>query len=250
MTLIDARTFTIPLQIPVVATIVAVVGYAVQAIVHAPAKLGQRWPIPLVDGMWLSITIGGIIGLVISFILLKAKVFRYSFADYNDFVKEGETLGDYPHARREMLVELLYLLPCIVGLLGGWLIGRTWSGVELPLFVAALGACGLGYIVGGGLVWAIRIFGSLAFGREAMGLGDVHLLAAVGAALGWRDPIFIFFAAAFVGLFWVLLTILLGGVFKGLRRELPYGPHLAVATLLVIAAHNFIYPHLWQRILP
>ena len=46
----------------------------------------------------------------------------------------------------------------------------------------------LTYLVGGGVVWLVRIAGSLAFGKEAMGLGDVHLMAGVGACLGWIDP--------------------------------------------------------------
>jgi leader peptidase (prepilin peptidase)/N-methyltransferase len=64
-----------------------------------------------------------------------------------------------------------------------------------------------------------------------MGLGDVHLMAAVGACIGWINSTVAFFAAAFVGLFWVLLATLFGG---GLRRTMPYGPYLAVATVLVL----------------
>ena len=64
-----------------------------------------------------------------------------------------------------------------------------------------------------------------------MGLGDVHLMAAVGACLGWIDAILAFFGAAFVGLAWQGLGRLFSGVF---RRAMPYGPCLAVATLLVV----------------
>ncbi len=40
-----------------------------------------------------------------------------------------------------------------------------------------------------------------------------------------------FFGAAFVGLAWVLLGKLLGG---RLKRVMPYGPFLAVSTVLVL----------------
>ena len=91
----------------------------------------------------------------------------------------------------------------------------------------------LGYLVGGGLVWGIRIFGTLGFGREAMGLGDVHLLAGVGAVVGWWDPILIFFIAPFSGLLYAGFAVVLEKIGKK-QSEIPYGPHLAVATLLVV----------------
>jgi leader peptidase (prepilin peptidase)/N-methyltransferase len=82
------------------------------------------------------------------------------------------------------------------------------------------------------VVWATRIFGSLAFGKEAMGIGDVHLLAAVGACFGWIDAVLAFFAAAFVGLAWTVLAAVASG--GKLQRAMPFGPYLAVGALLVL----------------
>jgi leader peptidase (prepilin peptidase)/N-methyltransferase len=114
--------------------------------------------------------------------------------------------------------------------LAQWLAGRgmleTW-----PLWVSVLAGVLIGYLVGGGIVWGVRIFGSLAFGKEAMGLGDVHLWAAVGACLGWIDATIGFFLAAPVGLVWVLIAGIFGGKFA---KTMPYGPYLAGATLLVL----------------
>jgi leader peptidase (prepilin peptidase)/N-methyltransferase len=95
----------------------------------------------------------------------------------------------------------------------------------------------LGYLIGGGLVWAVRILGSIGFGREAMGLGDVHLMAAVGACIGWIDSTLAFFGAAFVGLAWAILSGISGGK---LRRMMPYGPFLAVSTVLVLLGKPLI----------
>ena len=67
-----------------------------------------------------------------------------------------------------------------------------------------------------------------------MGLGDVHLLGAIGAVLGWVDPVWIFLLAPFSGLSWVVVSMGTSSLLKRERRELPYGPHLAVATLAVI----------------
>ena len=63
-----------------------------------------------------------------------------------------------------------------------------------------------------------------------MGLGDVHLLGAVGACLGWIDAIGAFFAAVVVGAIWGVLGSIIGGSF---RRMLPFSPFLALGTLLV-----------------
>jgi len=151
----------------------------------------------------------------------------------------------YPHARREMMKEVVFVAPVVaLAYLGGalasrWMGPATWDAASgalvLPhppqLWLSVLGGVLLGYLVGGGVVWATRICGSLGFGKEAMGLGDVHLMAAVGACVGWIDAVLAFFLAAFVGVAWAVLGAVLGGKVK---RSMPYGPFLAVATLLVL----------------
>jgi len=246
MTIIDARTFTIPIEISAVATIVAFTAWFVQALLPLRLSTEQAWPIPLVNSNWFFIACGGLLGLLISYILLRRGILRPSFIDYDEYVKDDEPLADYPHGRREMLVELLYLVPCIVLALAGWFVARSLGPVQLPLLLQAMGATFMGYLIGGAVVWTVRILGTFLFGREAMGLGDVHLLAAVGAVLGWRDPLLIFFSAAFVGLGWWVLSMPLKLVFKKLRRELPYGPHLAVATLLVLLLQSPPFAGVWS----
>jgi leader peptidase (prepilin peptidase)/N-methyltransferase len=156
----------------------------------------------------------------------------------------------YPHARREMLKEMAFLGPCAALLLAGWYLGHSLAGLTYrddlgiwtvaagsplahpaPLWLTVLGGVCLGYLIGGGIVWLVRILGSLALGKEAMGLGDAHLMGAVGACLGWIDAGLAFVGAAFVGLFWVLLSTIFSG---SLKRTMPYGPYLAVSTLLVV----------------
>ena len=148
---------------------------------------------------------------------------------------EGETLGEYPFARREMWKELLFLAPIILGAIAGWLV-VCWAGCagDVPRWLGAVAAALFGWLIGGGLIWGVRVLGTLAFGREAMGMGDVHLLAAVGAALGWIDPIRAFFIAPFMALAWVAFSRLVSLFGREEGRELPYGPHLAMATVVVI----------------
>lgn len=238
-TLIDARTFLIPAVVTNVLGGTAVLGWGVQAMLP-----NTRWGV-VVDGFPLSplspamsiVVLGASLGLAVSIGLLWTGRMRRSFEDYEDFVEEGELIAEYPHARREMLREIAFLAPAGVGAIIGLGVvttaGASWQGSGEAQLWSVLAAVGLGWLVGGALVWVVRILGTLAFGREAMGMGDVHLLAAIGAALGWEDPIRIFFIAPFLALGWVLI----GRVVSLLRRkpgkELPYGPHLAAATVVV-----------------
>lgn len=155
----------------------------------------------------------------------------------------------YPHARREMIKELAFLAPPAgLAMVGAWAAvalvthfagpwtysattGQAIAPAAAPLWLLVLSGVLLGYLIGGGVVWAVRIGGSLAFGKEAMGLGDVHLMAAVGACLGWADPTIAFFAAAFVGVGYAAGGLVM---LRRVPRAMPYGPFLAIATMLVV----------------
>jgi leader peptidase (prepilin peptidase) / N-methyltransferase len=99
----------------------------------------------------------------------------------------------------------------------------------------------LGFLVGGLVVWMVRILGSYGFGREALGLGDVHLMAAVGAVLGAGPATVAFFIAPFFGI--VKAVVML---FTSKNRELPLGPYLSMATATVMVFYcpiaNYLSP--------
>ena len=231
MTMIDARTFTIPIQIPLFMTVVAFGVAIVQSWITIRHTTDQLWPYPLIDWTWAGAAIGGMLGVILSAVLLKCGIFKYSFADYEEYIEGEDKLAVYPHARREMLKEFVVVFPIALGFIIGWMIG--YENGYPSLAVQGIAGSMLGYLVGGGLVWGVRIVGTLCFGKEAMGLGDVHLLAGVGAVVGWWDPILIFFIAPFSGLLWVAISKLLEKIGKQFN-EIPYGPHLAVATLIVV----------------
>jgi leader peptidase (prepilin peptidase) / N-methyltransferase len=75
-------------------------------------------------------------------------------------------------------------------------------------------------------VWTDR----LTLPREAMGLGDVKFMGAIGAFLGWQGALFSLMISAFIGAGVGVVLIACG------RREwssrLPYGPYIAVAATL------------------
>lgn len=203
---------------------------------------------PAIIGMWVGVAIGlkfnawqlglalgGSIGLVIGIILRR-------FAPTPAPSDDDPIWLHYPYIRRELVKEIIFILPIILGFAAGWLIDSQFlsHAAEPPLWLAALGGSLLGLLAGGGIVWATRIIFSYAFDMEAMGLGDVHLMAGVGAVLGWIDPLLAFFIAPLFGLIWAMSTPLLRTVVKKLPTALPYGPHLATATLLILLGKPLI----------
>ena len=83
----------------------------------------------------------------------------------------------------------------------------------------------IGMAASGGIVWAVRLVGTAALRREAMGFGDVTLMMMIGAFLGWQAGLMLFFLAPFAGLLVGLLQFVL-------RRDdvIPYGPFLCLAA--------------------
>jgi hypothetical protein len=86
-------------------------------------------------------------------------------------------------------------------------------------------------VASGGIVWAVRLIGTAALRREAMGFGDVTLMMMVGTFIGWQASLIAFFLAPFAGL-------LIGIAQFVLRRDdvIPYGPFLCMATAAVVIA--------------
>lgn len=65
---------------------------------------------------------------------------------------------------------------------------------------------------------------SVVIPREAMGMGDVHLLGMVGAFFGWSGVLFSLFASSL----FAIIAALIGRV--GFGKQLPYGPFIALGA--------------------
>lgn len=126
--------------------------------------------------------------------------------------------------------------PRLALLATGWLaIAGAWAigGLRFEGLLTAL----VGAVVTGGIVWGTRAGASLALGREAMGLGDVTLMAMVGAWLGWQASVLACFLGVLFGLFHAVVQIV-----RHRDSELPFGPGLCMGTATVVIG----WRPLWQ----
>ena len=74
----------------------------------------------------------------------------------------------------------------------------------------------------------------LVLPREAMGLGDVKFMGAIGAFLGWQAVIFSLVISSLIGALVGGALVIFGR--RALSSRLPYGPYIALAATLWIFA--------------
>lgn len=250
---VDAELWLVPLEVLWVCSVIGI----------ASAGLAPHSFMPTVPPIAVAMSFAALVGLGIAVALTHAGYLRQSFADAEPAPpapsQEGEKSGGKePKAvaftkehginpRKEVLWEVLFLAPAALLAIGAWALLRhspsanaAWAALfdagrhpHLAPRMAGAGAAAFGYLVGGLWIWGVRILGTLGFGKEAMGLGDVHIMAAVGAVTGWIVPSIAFFVAPFFGLAWAAALAIGRG-----QRELPYGPWLAAASVVVMVFYD------------
>jgi len=216
--LIDAETGYVPLPLTGVATAVGLLGMTLQGLmpVGASGPLAEGWPSGAVAPAWCSAGVGGLAGLVSAGLMLRAGLLPRTF----EAADPDDDHWTPSRSRREVLKEVPFLAIASLGMVVGH------------------GLATSGQVSAEGPIWLARILGTLGFGREAMGLGDVHLQAAVGAAFGWKVAVMAFFVAVFIAILWTILSVFLRRFATFFKREIPFGPHLAAAAILFVVARG------------
>lgn len=88
----------------------------------------------------------------------------------------------------------------------------------------------LGMLVGGGIFLAITLIGGLIYGKEAMGLGDVKLMGALGLYFGVSNIIAIALIAFLLGAVIGVIAILTKKVKS--NEYIPFGPFIVIAAFI------------------
>lgn len=125
-------------------------------------------------------------------------------------------------------------LVLLIGLVASAQIYLFWK-LGPPHWEGLLSAL-VGMMVSAGIVWVVRLVGALVLRREAMGFGDVTLMAMIGALLGWQASVVVFFAAPFFAIIYALSRLVLRG-----EREIPYGPFLCASAALVVVGWSRVW---------
>jgi leader peptidase (prepilin peptidase)/N-methyltransferase len=269
---IDLELWIIPLSACWIITGMGIVGSALAPLLIDYKLIRGYHLLPYASADTAALALGAAIGLGISMLLLVTGLLKQSYdfpeqtedqrpeteasASLNDSSADAspKTGGDEDEGRInhriEALRELLFLTPIIAGAVVVLLLTKKvepirgfWLDLlERPVVAGLFGSI-FAYFIGCGIVWTARILGTLAFGKEAMGLGDVHLMGAAGSCIGAVPITAAFFAAPFFGLAWAMVQM-----FFKKTRQIPYGPFLSIGIFIAIIAHDRIWGYLaWLR---
>jgi leader peptidase (prepilin peptidase)/N-methyltransferase len=118
-----------------------------------------------------------------------------------------------------------HLLPNVITL-PGIVIGFAFSLITEPGWRDSL----IGIVIGGGVLWAIAEGYYRIRHEEGLGMGDVKMLAMVGAFIGWQLTLVTLMMASFAGsIVGLLLIVSRRG---SMKYALPFGTFLAMGAVL------------------
>ena len=90
----------------------------------------------------------------------------------------------------------------------------------------------LGMLAGGGIFLGLTLLGGLIYGKEAMGLGDVKLMGALGLYFGLTNIITITLMSFLIGA--ILSIFLLATKIRKMDQYIAFGPFIVIATFIAI----------------
>lgn len=88
----------------------------------------------------------------------------------------------------------------------------------------------IGLLSGGGMFYIIAVLSHIILRQEAMGGGDIKMMAMVGAFLGWKSILFTTFSGSLLGSVIGIFLMTFKG--RGRKAKIPFGPFLAAGAVL------------------
>jgi leader peptidase (prepilin peptidase)/N-methyltransferase len=166
------------------------------------------WRYPLVEGLTallfaLTVDRFGMTSLAASLLFLVSALVVVAFVDLD----------------HQVIPNVITLPGIPLGLLAGLAVGGP------PILDRILGA-----LTGAGFLYLVLLYGSALYGQDAMGEGDLNLMALVGAFLGWQAVILTLLVGCLSGSLVGLTLIALRRLAR--REHIPFGPFLVLGALV------------------
>jgi len=166
------------------------------------------WRYPLVEGLTgllfaLTVVQYGPTALAASLLLFVAALVVIAFVDLD----------------HQVIPNVMTLPGIPLGLLAGLAVGGP------PILDRILGA-----LTGAGFLYLVLVYGSALYGQDAMGEGDLNLMALVCAFLGWKAVVVTLLVGCLSGSLVGLALIALRRL--GRREHMPFGPFLALGAVV------------------
>ncbi|MFH1368256.1 MAG: prepilin peptidase [Elusimicrobiota bacterium] len=100
-----------------------------------------------------------------------------------------------------------------------------------------------GTLLGSGILLAVLFLGKIYAKKEAMGVGDVKLIAGIGAFLGFRGALATIILASILGSIAGLILIMNKKIEK--RDYIPFGPFLGLSAFVNILISEYFSTFFW-----
>ena len=126
--------------------------------------------------------------------------------------------------KEQIIPNRLNLTMFEIGLFFVFLYGMTNLSIAIDML--------FGMLIGGGIFLLITIIGGFIAGKEAMGLGDVKLMGALGLYFGFASTITISIMSFLIG---AVISILLMIIKRNkMDSYIPFGPFIVCAAIISI----------------
>lgn len=120
---------------------------------------------------------------------------------------------------------------------------------EYPAWLVSLFGAILGGLFGGGSLWLVGAIWKKLRGVDAMGLGDVKMMFAVGALLGWRLTFLSIFLGAFSGAI-IGMILISRQKDKDMQTQIPFGIFLGIGSILALLFGEQIIKWYFETFVP
>ena len=151
-------------------------------------------------------------------------------------------IGFFTDLEHLMIPDSVTIGGFVAGLLASFFVPELHH-VSSPF--QALQQSALGAAVGSFLLGGIAWLASRILKKEAMGMGDVKLMACLGAFLGWQATLFSIAVGSFLGSLVGVIVLIIKHKKWGSHLMLPFGPFLMTAAVLWILGGKQLWTAYW-----